>query len=307
VTSAPSRSPQPVVPSGPPSAPPPPAVRPERTFSIPTGYGDTRIVLLVKDPWWLHAYWEIQSETERAARRQLLPPEIAGLTSILRVYDVTDVDFPAQPAHRSFDISLSGLATNWYIQTDAPNRSFLVDIGLLTRQGRFLLLARSNRVTTPRFGPSEVIDEAWACSEDDYWRLFGATAGLGMGSSAAGFKKALMERRLFSPGFSGSLFSPVKAQKARGFWLWVDAELIVYGATDPKATVTIQGQPIKLRPDGTFSVRMALPDGTQTIPVEATAPDGLETRTLTPTVNRQTTGQSMTRAPISRPEEAKGF
>ena len=65
-------------------------------------------------------------------------------------------------------------------------------------------------------------------------------------------------------------------------------ELIVYGATEPKAAVTLQGQPIKLRPDGTFSVRMDLPDGAQTIPVQATSPDGVETRTITPIVTRET-------------------
>ena len=267
----------------------------EEQFSIPIGYGDNRIVLMVKDPWWLYAYWEIQPRTERDARRQLLPQEVAGLQSILRVYDVTDVDFPAQPARGSFDIGLSGLATNWYIQVNAPNRSFVVEIGLLTNGGRFIPLARSNRVTTPRFGPSDILDEEWMCSDEDYWKLFGLTAGLGMGASPSGLK--LLERRMFSPGlfspglFSPGLFSPVKVQKKRGFWFWLDAELIVYGGTDPKATVTMQGQPVQLSPDGTFGIRMALPDGTQTIPVTATSPDRMETRTSTPVVTRKTESQ----------------
>lgn len=272
------------------------AVSIEDQFSIPTGYGDDRIVLMVKDPWWLYAYWEIQPGTERAARRVLAPHEVAGLQSILRVYDVTGREFPAQPAHASFDIPLSGLATNWYIQVDAPNRSFIVEIGLLTNGGRFILLARSNRVTTPRFGPSDVLDEEWMCSEEDYWKLFGLAAGLGMGASPSGLQ-ALLERRLFSPGFfSPGLFSPVKAHKKRGCELWVDTELVVYGSTDPKASVTVQGQAIKPRPDGTFSVRMALPDGTQTIPIAATSPDHVETRTVTPVVMRTTDAEAKPRA-----------
>ena len=32
----------------------------EESFQIPTGYGDHRIVLMVKDPWWVYAYWEVQ-------------------------------------------------------------------------------------------------------------------------------------------------------------------------------------------------------------------------------------------------------
>jgi len=278
----------------------------EEQFAIPTGYGETRIVLMVKDPWWLYAYWEVDSKTEREARSKLLPTEVERLQSVLRVYDVTERDFPAQQANHSFDIRLSGLANNWYIHVNAPNRSFVVDIGLLTKSGRFLTLARSNPVTTPRFGPSEIIDEEWMTTDEEYWRLFGVTAGIGMGSSP-GALKALLERKLFSPGlFSPGLFSPMKVPPAKGFWLLVDTELIVHGATDPKATVTVQGEAVKLKPDGTFSARMALPDGTQTIPVEATSPDRQETRTVTPIVARWTEGQTSLRQEKGdrRPETA---
>ncbi|MBI3087423.1 MAG: DUF4912 domain-containing protein [Candidatus Omnitrophica bacterium] len=245
----------------------------------------------MKDPWWIYAYWEVQPQVERQVRSQLSPEETIGLRSVLRVYDVTDRRFPDQPAHAWFDIALSGLAANWYIHADAPNRSFLVDIGLLTRSGRFLTLARSNRVTTPRFGPSEVLDEEWMVADDDYWKLFGITAGVGMGSSPTALR-ALLERGLASQAlFSPGLFSPVKAPQGRGFWLRVDAELIVHGATDPKASVKIQEQPVALRPDGTFSVRMHLPDGTQTIPVEAVSADRQDARAITTTVTRQTDGQ----------------
>jgi len=59
-----------------------------------------------------------------------------------------------------------------------------------------------------------------------------------------------------------------------GFWLKVNAELVVYGATDPSASVTIGGQPIALGPDGTFSVRVALPDGSFGLPITAHAVSG---------------------------------
>ena len=110
---------------------------------------------MVKDPWWLYAYWEIQADQEAQVRSRIPSEEREGVTSILRVYDVTDCNFPNQPANHWFDIPLTGLANNWYIHVNAPNRSFVVDIGLLTRGGHFFLLARSNRVTTPRFGPSD--------------------------------------------------------------------------------------------------------------------------------------------------------
>ena len=59
-----------------------------------------------------------------------------------------------------------------------------------------------------------------------------------------------------------------------GFWLNVNAELVVYGATEPDARVTIGGRPVQLRGDGTFSCRFALPDGFYQLAVEATSARG---------------------------------
>jgi ubiquinone/menaquinone biosynthesis C-methylase UbiE len=43
-----------------------------------------------------------------------------------------------------------------------------------------------------------------------------------------------------------------------------------------------------LRKDGTFTLRFALPDGKQVIPVEATSNDGVDHRAITPIVTRKT-------------------
>ena len=277
----------------------------EQPFSIPTGYGDDRIVLMVKDPWWLYAYWEIQSSTERAARSQLLPHEVAGLQSILRVYDVTDVNFPSQPAHRSFDIGLSGLATNWYIHTNAPNRSFIVEIGLLTNNGRFLLLVRSNRVTAPRFGPSDVIDEQWMTTDDLYWKLFGLSAGIGKGSSPTAWAQ-LIPQQLFSGTVSSAgLVGPSRQSLIRGFWCRVNTDLVIHGATEPKSTVLIQGQPAVIRKDGTFSLRVALPTGTHTITIDVTSPDGRTSRTVTPIVTLAWSGALSPETPSANPPRSQ--
>ena len=67
-------------------------------------------------------------------------------------------------------------------------------------------------------------------------------------------------------------------QPARGFWFNVNAELIVYGATEPNATVTIGGRPIRLRSDGSFSYRFALPDGQYEMSVVAVSADQTDGR-----------------------------
>jgi uncharacterized protein len=59
----------------------------------------------------------------------------------------------------------------------------------------------------------------------------------------------------------------------KGFWFKVNAELIIYGSTEPDAHVSIGRRPIRLREDGTFSYRFVLPDGAYELPVVAIAQD----------------------------------
>jgi len=78
------------------------------------------------------------------------------------------------------------------------------------------------------------------------------------------------------------------AEQRKGFWFNVNAELIVYGATEPDATVTIGDRTIKLRPDGTFSYRFALPDGDYALPAAATSADGEDRRQADLSFRRRT-------------------
>ena len=80
-------------------------------------------------------------------------------------------------------------------------------------------------------------------------------------------------------GAFGSISSPFGGeQKRKGFWFNVNAELIIYGATETDASVSIGGRKIKLRPDGSFSYRFALPDGQYPLPAVATSADGTDKR-----------------------------
>jgi hypothetical protein len=76
--------------------------------------------------------------------------------------------------------------------------------------------------------------------------------------------------------------------RPRKFWLIADAELIVYGATEPDATVTIGGRPIKLNPDGTFRFQMSFQDGLIDYPIMAVAADGEQTRSIHMKFHRET-------------------
>ena len=260
---------------------------------LPGGYGKDRMVLQVRDPWWLHAYWEVTLSTWESFKQRFKDIFFSSKKA-LRVYDVSHIVFNGNNAHRYFDIELGHDASNWYIDSGGPGKSWCVDYGLKLPNGEFVTILRSNTVQSPLDGPSWVTDEEWMVPDEMFGRLYGL--GFGMGhSSPVGkawqerMKKALFSGILASPGIT-SAASPVKKPlgKGRKFWLIVDCELIVYGATEPDAAVTVQGKPIRLRPDGTFTLRYSLPDGKQVIPVQATSADEIEIRTITPTVSRQT-------------------
>jgi hypothetical protein len=88
-------------------------------------------------------------------------------------------------------------------------------------------------------------------------------------------------------GFVSSWSGPVE----RGFFMHVNAEVIFYGGTDPRAKVTVAGQPIQLQPDGTFRYHFKFPDNDFEIPIVAVSPDGKETRSAVLYFRRDTIRQ----------------
>lgn len=257
---------------------------------LPREYGETRIVVMVRDPYWAYAYWEIGPKKIDELREKI-GGNFNKTQTILRVYDITGIAFDGFNAHLFFDIEITGMMTNWYINLGTPDRTYCVDIGLKTPQGDFYLLARSNPVTTPRAGMSDVIDEAWEGTAEEFQQVYALSAGRG-GAGSLEFQEMIAERlqeQITSPGITGIGSEGMPHQKKqRAFWFTLHAELIVYGATEPDANVYVQGRQLRLRPDGTFSVRFALPDGTHVIPVTAESSDGVEMRSVIPTISRST-------------------
>ncbi|HAK93812.1 MAG TPA: DUF4912 domain-containing protein [Planctomycetes bacterium] len=264
------------------------------TEDVPQGYGISCLVLLVRDPSWIHSYWEITTGKyeEALASLKLQPGETAS--RVLRVYDVAGAEFNGYNAQLFFDIRVDDFACNWYFRVD-PNRTYCAELGLLSSSGQFAVMARSNTVTTPRAGMSEVIDDKWGTVAEGYYEnMYALSGGFEVGKSSLELRHMLEERlrsELSSGAVSSFGASPVRkgaGAKGRGFWFVLDAELIVYGATAPDATVTVQGRQVRLRPDGSFTLRFALPDGVQHIDAVARAADGLEERSIIPTVSRTT-------------------
>ncbi|WP_026100676.1 DUF4912 domain-containing protein [Synechococcus sp. PCC 7336] len=132
----------------------------------------------------------------------------------------------------------------------------------------------SQHVAGSLFGSRQMVPEETVSS-------FVFPSGAGM-AAAAPWMASGSGLGLFS-GASESL-----PQRSRKFWLVADAELIVYGATEPDATVTVAGRKIELNPDGTFRFHMAFPDGNIDFPIFAVAADGEQNREIHLTFDRDT-------------------
>lgn len=155
-------------------------------FQYPETYGETTIVLMVRDPYWLYAYWELEAgvETELAAR--IGRETLRRSRVVLRVYDVTGVDPDHAVSHHDIDVAPG--TRNWYINVMRVERDYCVDLGVITPDGAFIVVARSNKVSLPPIGPSDVIDEKWVTVEalSDLYELPGGGPSSGSGGWGAG-------------------------------------------------------------------------------------------------------------------------
>jgi len=329
------------------------AIRPVvDTYEFPSTYNLTQIILMVKDPYWIYAYWDIAQSAIDSARSLMSNEEFRSATVVLRMYEVSLIDFNGHNANYTFDIDVGFHANNWYVNLWNDHCSFIADLGLRAANGKFVRLARSNCVQTPRQGYAPRSEQIWMkvdgrghqkayavmrprvkkphrlqeisagggkgkrriyLSEEDI-RLYYSNLSpllreiiatrlskrLGRRSRGTSFiieGESAWDRTLLLSGLSEIFFvkkilrgaseyivlvgqneqarssfgaSDYLHQKdRRQFFFELGAELIVYGRTETDATVRLGSKNITLRPDGTFSLRFALPDGN--IPLEFTA------------------------------------
>lgn len=253
--------------------------------------GKDRVVLLVRDSYWLHAYWEITRQTIDRAQIALAEHWHTAKPT-LRLIEIEDNSTSSISERVVRDIEVHGGVKNWYIDVVDPPKQYRVSLGYKAANGRFHCLVRSNAVETPRPGSSDAIDRNWTDIAEDSERVFAMSGGYGA-DQFDGELREIFEEQLRRPmgspadtqygiGAEGTL------ERKSGFGFSVDAEMIVYGSTRPNAYVTLAGEPVKLRQDGTFTVRISLPDRRQVLPVVASSSDGVEQRTTVLAIERNT-------------------
>jgi len=263
--------------------------------ALPEGYGTTEAALLPRDPNWMFIYWEITENSKKNTARQHGADVFQKGRQVIRVYEVTD----GTSSGRYFDIPVMLEAKSWYINVQESGRAYCCEVGLVMPDGTFIGLVKTNTVSLPGGRVSDVTDEKWMAVTADFDRLLQLSGVEYIGKGSGEVAKSLaqrweMLRAVFSRASSWGVSSMSsqtlqKPEQAKKFWLVADCELILYGATEPDAFVTVSGRKVNLNPDGTFSMRFALPDGIVDLPVKATSKDETDSREIDIKVTRATT------------------
>jgi hypothetical protein len=250
------------------------------------GAARDRLVVLVRDPYWLHAVWELSSQAIDRAR-QALGQHWHAANPTLRVLRLADDG--ATVGTRS--VAIHGGVSNWYVDVEEPPCRYRAEIGYAIPQGSFFCLARSNEVQTPTPGAADAIDHNWADVARNADRIYALSGGYSHDGASMELQELLeerLQRRLGRPTETRFGLGAAGRDVESSLRFSLDAELVVYGNADPHAHVTVQGEPVAVQPDGAFAVKIPFPDRRQVIPVVASSPDGLLQRTIILGVERNT-------------------
>jgi hypothetical protein len=133
---------------------------PRAVDNIPWSYGQDRVTAMVVDPDRLYVYWDATDDAiERT--RQRLGANGATAWLNLRVYDVSGRIFDGTNAHDYFDHRVEHTDRQWFFQIGRPTSTAIVELGLKSREGYFVRIARSGRAEFPRRQPAAPGEPEW--------------------------------------------------------------------------------------------------------------------------------------------------
>lgn len=266
--------------------------------------GGSEVTFLPRDPQWAYVFWRLgSSDQQRAAA--------AGASQLcLRVSDVTGLQTGASHPHALQEVVVDARISEWYLAVPLCDRDYRVELGYHLPSGGWLHLAFSSVARMPASGPSEVVADLFVPFSLAVLPSLLSTFAPVQGGS--GVEHELMyrqstaasaSRRRFgsevwhehrsagqlgdqwlSSASGAGLWASGRSESGRdqaqprSFWLVADAELIVYGATEPSASLFIGDAPVPLSSDGTFQMQMPFRDGQQLYPIRAVAAAGEQER-----------------------------
>ena len=305
------------------AAEPEPASGSERSVAAPAPAVPelaSHITFLPRDPQWAFVFWEISSSDQERAIA-------AGGTQLcLRVADVTGLPAGAVHPHTLQELVVNSGAREWHLPMPVSDRDYRVELGYRTGGGGWFSLAISSVARMPALEPAAVVADAFvtfslldapvatapvapvSSGGVEHERIYQLATAPALRSRRVGSEvlhegdqtSASTEAGAFSDSgvgiwASGRSESGSGLVQPRSFWLVADAELIVYGATEPTAQLSIGDQQIPLEGDGTFRVHVPFRDGEQLYPIRAVAADGEQERAIRLEFERRTPQARMNR------------
>ncbi|MCC6510068.1 MAG: DUF4912 domain-containing protein [Pirellulaceae bacterium] len=248
-----------------------------------------RIVLVVRDAFWLQVTWDItRRAVERA--RAAMAEHWHHAQPILRLLRLDDSGTTSAAETIERDIVIHGGVRNWYLDLNGTPGRFRVMIGYLSGT-RFHMLAKSNIVRTPTPG-TDATEDHWSDIARDAERIFALSGGYDSEQETTELQEVFedrLKRSMGGPQLAQYGSGAETAFRGRGgFHFDMEVELYVYGSTVPDGFVTLNNEPVKLRSDGTFSLRLPFPDRRQVLPAVACSRDGVQQRTVVVAVERNT-------------------
>jgi hypothetical protein len=290
----------------------PPAEKIETEGELPESYGTEKLLLTARDPHWLYAHWDLTENQEHEHRAKSADGNLR-----LRVFQneisgapVSEVQI--QPDARHWFVHVERAAANYVAQlgyqrsggewapisSSAPTATppdamsqntgaQFATIPIETPMEKLQMLARSENLPLaqaieklratghPELPPAPPAgslspEQTAALTQLSGIAQIGAISSLEISSQAAPQFSALSSMEISSP--------TIAAPAQKKFWFNINAELVIYCSTESDATVTISGKKIELRPDGSFTLRFALPDGEFELPIVAASADQTEGR-----------------------------
>ena len=282
---------------------------------------NTHVVFLPRDPQWAYCFWAISDSDRRKASE-------AGATSLcLRVADVTGLGADQSHPHALQELVVDQQASEWFLPVPVDGRDYRVELGYRLRHGGWYSLAFSAVAQVPALEPSQRVADAFVpFSLDQPLAAPAPEVSIGGGgvpheqiyqiATAAGARSRRVGSEILHEAEGGAhqgllndsgagVWASGRSEsgsglvRQRSFWLVADAELIVYGATDPAASLFIGDQQVALSADGTFRVHVPFRDGQQLYPIRAIASDGEQERSIRLEFERSTP-----EARVNSPEDA---
>ncbi len=272
--------------------------------------GATHVVFLPRDPQWAYCFWSISATDRKSAQR-------AGATQLcIRLADVTGLAAEQTHPHTLQELVVDASSSEWFMPVPLDCRDYRVELGYRLRSGGWYSLAFSAVAHVPGMEPSNSIADAFV----PFSLETGSTAAPSAAAAPASvggvqhehhYQRATLPTRsrrvgsevLHEYGLNGSgplndsgvgvwasgrTESGMGAMRERSFWLVADAELTVYGATDPSASLFIGDEKVQLDRDGSFRIHVPFCDGEQLYPVRAIAADGEQERSISMEFERRT-------------------